>query len=281
MKVCFESQIRFHLRNIDKNVLPFIEKKIDTLKNKTEIAGKYFKFYDDFYALMAFRSLKHFALYSEWGEGGTKKTHWRDTLPVFSGFWYYAGKMVLGNEIQFIEKQFPTGYGKCVDENTIVRTPNGNIRIKDINVGDNIYSMKDNRLCVEKVIDKTNTFKSQITIKTRGGIPITVSPEHRLLTQNGYKEAKNITKDDCLYRQCCVIDNDTKIYENDKSLEEIIYKDFVWDKITVIEKNETKIPMIDISVSNTNNFILCRRHDIRLPGVLAFSPPYFIPVVLI
>lgn len=240
-----EEQILYHLRNVDKYFLPFIEKKINSMEKKIDYVGKYLSVYDDFYALVAFRSLKHFALYSEWGEGGTKKTHWRDTLPVFGGFWHYAGKMVLGDEFQFIEKQFPTGYGKCVDENTIVRTPNGNIRIKDINVGDNIYSMKDNKLCVEKVIDKTNTFKSQITIKTRGGIPITVSPEHRLLTQNGYKEAQNITKDDYLYRQCCIIDNDTK--------NEIPQEEFEFITLMIFE-GHCKSPVVGFS--QQNNLVL-------------------------
>ena len=54
--------------------------------------------------------------------------------------------------------------GKCLDENTSVFTPNGNVKIKDINVGDYVYSMKDNEIVKRKVLNKWNTTKKQVKI---------------------------------------------------------------------------------------------------------------------
>ena len=37
-------------------------------------------------------------------------------MHCFSGYWYYANKMVIDNDVQFIEKQCPTGYGKSISD---------------------------------------------------------------------------------------------------------------------------------------------------------------------
>ena len=100
-------------------------------KVKSEILARYLDLYDDFMALAAFRSLKHFCLYLEkntavdsqmddldgegGGSGGDDKII-EHTLGIFGGWYYYANKMVLDGSVKFIEKQLPTSYGKSYSD---------------------------------------------------------------------------------------------------------------------------------------------------------------------
>ena len=207
-----EMRIRQLCKDLKVTYLPIFEQKIKENRKNLDVAAKYYMLQDDFEALIAYRDMEQYALYMEKDLPEEKKiismaTKNRLIQPIL----YTSQQMVLEGTVKKLFKNTPTGYFKCVDENTEVRTPKGNYKIKDLDIGDEVYSMKDNRLCVEKITDKAYTFKPQVKISTRGGKPIIVSPEHRLLTQNGYKQAKDITKDDYLYRQCCVIKNGVEI----------------------------------------------------------------------
>ena len=126
--------------------------------------------------------------------------------------------------------------GKCVDENTSVFTPNGNVKIKDINVGDYVYSMKDNEIVERKVLNKWNTIKKQVKIRTKSGKEIITSKEHRMFTQRGYVASENLTTNDFLYSM-------------------LLQRYFYVDKIVSIEYIDEEIPMVDIEVEETHNFI--------------------------
>lgn len=142
-----EKQIR---ELIAKHVIGYMDKKskkrfigsIDPIKAKlsqinkgtkvkTEILARYLDLYDDFMALAAFRSLKHFCLYlekctaadaqlddtdDEGGSSGGDDKIIEHTLGIFSGWYYYANKMVLDGSVKFIEKQLPTSYGKSYSD---------------------------------------------------------------------------------------------------------------------------------------------------------------------
>lgn len=84
-------------------------------KIKSEYIERYVELYEGFLALAGFRSFKHFCLYMQpcFGENFTL---WSDTEDVFSGYFYYANKMVLDGSVQFMEKQLPTGYGKSLSD---------------------------------------------------------------------------------------------------------------------------------------------------------------------
>lgn len=141
-----ERQIR---ELIAKHTIGYLDKKtkvhyvgcLDPIKSKltqirggekvaNEILARYLDLYDDFMALAAFRSLKHFCLYLEHcvatdsqlddsedggGSGGDDKII-EHTLGIFSGWYYYANKMVLDGSVKFIEKQLPTSYGKSYSD---------------------------------------------------------------------------------------------------------------------------------------------------------------------
>lgn len=240
-----EEQIREYIKHIIQNELPISKKKREkfaTLLPKYKKAGNkanedkcymYFArwdaLYDNFYALTAFRYLENFAMYLELDkpEDGEHGKIWEYSIDPFhdngwsgctKGFWYYANKMVYDDSIKFIMKQMPTSFGKCIKADTPIMTPTGTKPIKDINVGDFVYSMKDNELCERRVLNKWDTKKKQITITTRGGVSITVSPEHKLYTQRGYVQAQDIKQSDYLYRLCKKYEPKNPIQINDDEL---------------------------------------------------------------
>ena len=107
-----EKQVRALIKNIDY-VIKFIEAQLPFLSKKKDLEaiGKYLKLYDDFYALAAFRSLKHFVTYMEFDKQDNEKL-WKPTMHLFGGFWYYAGSMILNGDVKLITKQCFTGLGK-------------------------------------------------------------------------------------------------------------------------------------------------------------------------
>lgn len=82
-------------------------------KVNQEHLARYLELYDDFMALAAFRSMKHYFLYMQ---QAFNFTLWEDTLNCFEGYFYYGGKMILDGEICLLEKQCPTGFGKSVSD---------------------------------------------------------------------------------------------------------------------------------------------------------------------
>ena len=202
----------------------------------------------DFQCLVAFRSLEHFALLWERDLADDDKIFKWSIDPNYDGgktgvnkpFLFYFNQMVLQKKIKFISKQYPTGYGKCALPSTRVRTPYGIRTLGEIEVGDSVYSMKDNEVCVRKVTNKWNTRKKQVRITTRGGVEITTSPEHRLYTQRGYVQAQSMTLGDSLYRVNEPIAVGAK---------------FRWEQIKSVEFIDEEVDMVDIEVEGTHNFI--------------------------
>ena len=221
-----EQNIRIMCKYVISKLLPFILKKINELdeklkKSKTEdielalLLGKYLDLEDDLYAIASYRSLIHFAHYMERQDDKSQwvwKYNMNDTM---GGVFYYSNAMILDQKYRNLIKQCPTGYGKCVHENTLVSTPTGNVKIKDLCVGDEVYSMKDNELVVRKVTNKWNTIKKQIKIKTRSGREIIISPEHRMLTQRGYVMGKDLKGTDYFYSHLSNVDGNNYIEENE------------------------------------------------------------------
>ena len=229
-----EKEIREDIDYVEKFVLPTLRNKVkatlakinkvkaqkttdkqkqllDTLK-KSYIA--YGKFYEDFFALSAFRNIENFALYMEWGLPEEEKV-WKYNLNCFKGFWYYANKMVLDGTVKILEKQCPIGYGKCIKSDTPVLTTNGYKPISDVKIGDLVYSMQDNKPVIRKVLNRWDTKKSQIKITLNSGKTLICSPEHKLYTDKGYKMCKDISVSDYLYEICTPLNYGYEIDEDE------------------------------------------------------------------
>lgn len=295
-----EREIRDDLAYVEKFVLPTLRDKIkavslkigkvkkqrttekqqqilETLKKSYIAYGKYF---EDFFALSAFRNIENFALYMEWGLPENDKV-WKYNLNCFKGFWYYANRMVLDGTVKILEKQCPVGYGKCIKSDTPILTTNGYKPISDVKIGDLVYSMQDNKPVIRKVLNRWDTKKSQIKITLNSGKTLICSPEHRLYTDKGYKMCKDISVSDYLYEICTplnyVVSNckELKRYKNkswantnsfkrkwindfaEKTglLQDVANDNFIWQKIESVEIDDTLVDMVDIEVEETHNFI--------------------------
>ena len=123
-----ELKIRAYCKYIAKNLLPIANKKIESLhndsKNKNnnnleytnQMLEKWVLLEDDLFALVSFRSLKHFAIYIE---RGTKKKVWAKTMVLFESSFYYANKMILDYQIDLIRASFFPGAGKTYFGNLV------------------------------------------------------------------------------------------------------------------------------------------------------------------
>lgn len=274
-----EKQIRQYVKDIICDILPIVESKIrvisntlakygrmsatkrsavlDDIKLLEENRKKYLVLLDDFYALASFRSLKHFALYMEFDKPDSQKV-WKHAMGCFESFYFYANSMILDGKVKRITKSFPVGYGKCQEENTPILTEIGYRPIKEVEIGDSVYCMDNNKVALKRVTNKWNTVKPQVKIKVRSGKELICSPEHKLYTDKGYKSCANITTDDYLYELNMpdwVVKDVVEKKINRVVLNGHTADDFVWVKVTDIEYSAEKIPMVDIEVEDVHNFI--------------------------
>lgn len=72
--------------------------------------------------------------------------------------------MVLDGTVKYLEKQCPTGFGKCLKADTPILTIQGYKPIKDVNIGDFVYSMKENKAVVRQITNKWNTEKNKLEL---------------------------------------------------------------------------------------------------------------------
>lgn len=144
-----ETQIRRHVKDIITNYLRPLNVKIAKFKaskkEKSAFLSKYVELYDNFYAIAAMRSIKHYALYMEFDKDDADKV-WKPAMPCFEGFFFYANKMVLDGTVKKIVKQYPTGYGKTYSDSVVISWIFGN----DINA--DVLKMVGNPTLVSDVM---------------------------------------------------------------------------------------------------------------------------------
>lgn len=91
---------------------------------------------------------------------------------------------------------------RCVDENTYITMGNGNIKkIKEVKEGELVLCVNEDTNKIEcKKVNKVfdNGIKKTCKITTKLDNEIIATPEHKVLTQNGWKETKDLTIDDYL-----------------------------------------------------------------------------------
>lgn len=105
-----------------QSLLAEYEKKRDEKNTRLcyQYLQKWLTLYENNYALVAFRSLEHFALFMEWDKPDNEKV-WKYSLDPYNDggytgvnkpFFYYFNQMVLDKKYNFISKQQSTGTGK-------------------------------------------------------------------------------------------------------------------------------------------------------------------------
>lgn len=131
-----EKKIREYVKDIFVLDLPVCEAKIQRFQMALEgytkkrdekninlcyqYMQKWLTLYENNYALVAFRSLEHYALFMEWDKRDKDKV-WKYSLDPYNDggytgvnkpFFYYFNQMVLDKSFKFISKQQSTGTGK-------------------------------------------------------------------------------------------------------------------------------------------------------------------------
>ncbi len=93
-----------------------------------------------------------------------------------------------------------SGGGGCFHEDTLVTTPIGKIRIKDLKVGDVIFSFDENGIIHESIVEKTFIHENDEIYKIRfWGGELLITLNHWVLNQyNAFAEIGTLTQDDCL-----------------------------------------------------------------------------------
>jgi len=145
----------------------------------------------------------------------------------------------------------------CVPSYEILMTKNGNMSISKIEVGDEVLTHDGSFQKVLNKFSKYNT-KNLIRVHPHYSTPFDVTPEHKIMTKNGYKNANELTINDELLRV-----QPPLAFSNRKSLYQREYVDFpnvdLDNNYAKIYKLES-IPYIgmvyDIEVENNHNFCL-------------------------
>ena len=112
-----------------------------------------------------------------------------------------TGKGKLNLTFPAIEKCYPGSipgagqdWGDCFDGDTVVMCPNGSRRIKEIQIGEAVYS-GDGGVTTVVSTDRKISKNGMVTVKSLGTLPIRVTPDHRLLVYRlGVYGEKNITR---------------------------------------------------------------------------------------
>lgn len=87
-------------------------------------------------------------------------------------------------------------YGKCVGAGSLISTPTGPVKIEDLKVGDKVYSWNKDSLEISNVLATCASGRKIIHEINSRHYKIRVSPDHPVLTKNGYKKAKDIVRGD-------------------------------------------------------------------------------------
>jgi hypothetical protein len=134
--------------NIKRNKNVTVD-QLRKIKEQDEIIKQYQEIYDDFMALASFRSYKHYCFYMQ-DVFGIKL--WSENERAFSGYWFYAGRMVLDGVVKFLEKQLPTGTGKSLSDCFM------HSWIFGIDINNDVFKVCGNDKftddCFENVVDK-------------------------------------------------------------------------------------------------------------------------------
>lgn len=106
-------------------------------------------------------------------------------------------------------------YGKCHCLTDEVFTYEGLKQVKDIKPGDFVYSFRDGKVALNKVLATEPAYKDTYTIRMRSGRSITASYDHPVLTPFGYTELKDLKIGDRIQTLCAEIDTEYEIDDNE------------------------------------------------------------------
>lgn len=142
---------------------------------------------------------------------------------------------------------------RCVHEDTLVFTPYGFIKIKDLKINQIIYSFnKEGCLEKDKITNVINSgLKETYTITTKYGFKLTLTSDHPVLSCTGTGERDFISIDQGLAKNSTIfiVDEDLNI-----DIDTLDFGDLFEDTIEEIVFNEVA-QVYDITIKDNSNFI--------------------------
>lgn len=97
------------------------------------------------------------------------------------------------NGLKELDDFLATTFGHCIEENQYVSTTEGQKKIKDVQIGDRVYTFDG----VHTVINKfENGVKILVNVKLVNGVEVRCTPNHMFLTMEGWKMALSLTEKD-------------------------------------------------------------------------------------
>jgi hypothetical protein len=110
--------------------------------------------------------------------------------------WHYEGTITTGGKI-FISKKEPFHLNCpiCLPGNTLIKTPDGNVAVSNLKVGDEVVSFDDNNCSIiEKIVQTSKIpvaeFHELIQLQLNDGRLISASPGHPLTNGKSFEEIK-------------------------------------------------------------------------------------------
>lgn len=100
---------------------------------------------------------------------------------------------------------------KCVAEGALVTMADGSLKpIESINAGDRVITYEDGLFRPEEVVGSYyNGVRDVVNVKFQCGFSIKCTKDHKVMTQDGWKEVQNLTENDYVYVPKKIIcDND-------------------------------------------------------------------------
>ena len=152
----------------------------------------------------------------------------------------------------------------CLPAGSPVWTPSGVIYIENLKLGDEVFSYDNGTLVKKKITNFWNNgYKKITTVHLNGGI-LKSSPEHKVaILKKEYFSDKKSQKPSNNWVEMVEVKYlklDDKVIcmkgEHMKTNDVIISPDFIYKPIKFIEHSDVSVPVFDIEVEDTHNFIV-------------------------
>lgn len=143
---------------------------------------------------------------------------------------------------------------KCVAGGSKVLMADGTLKnIEDVEVGEYVCTFDNYACSSNKVVSKSsNGTKPVVKVRCNSGFKVKCTSDHRILTQRGYVEAKDLTTSDFVLTPKVVKKYNDGIKSNKKP--SVVNSDFIMQRvISVCDDGEDEV--YDIGVENTHNFV--------------------------
>lgn len=168
---------------------------------------------------------------------------------------------------------------KCVAEGSLITMSDGTLKpIEDVRIGDRVISF-DGKVFSGKTVTAAwnNGIKDVVEVTLEDGISLKCTPDHRLLTQDGWKESSKLSSDDWVYTPRRIMCDDNRYRTLEKTISnkysisaditenlsqyclssytyEVLHGDFVCVPVKSIKK-AGKSKVYDLTVEDNHNFI--------------------------